>query len=300
MMAVIDSLAGRLHALCDAQPFDTGWYFKDLETGAAADRDGGVVVPSASTRKIAILMTALRAVHAGRLPLTQAVTIEARHQISKSGCFQYFLPGFTLRLRDVLVMMIIVSDNACTGAVVELIGLDAVNEFCRMAGMTRTAHRQAIPPDLPLVAHPGRDAVPDLQTANVTTPSDVGRLLEQILRGAEDGGAAARLECSPSLCRLALDILSWQRLQQRLPLLLPTGAKVAHKGGIDGNNFSDAGIVFEGDRPRFILTVYTGQVPGTLPDGTPAKAAAGAHIARLCRTCWDALIRDRAAGYAGP
>ena len=299
MMTVIDDLAGRLHALCDAQPFDTCWYFKDLETGTAADRDGGVVVPSASTRKIAILMTALRAVHAGRFSLTDPVTIEARHQISKSGCFQYFLPGFTLRLRDVLVMMIIVSDNACTGAVVELIGLDAVNEFCRMTGMTGTVHRQAIPPDLPPVANPA-DAVPDLQTTNVTTPSDVGRLLEQILRGAEDGGAAARLECSPSLCRLALDILSWQRLQQRLPLLLPACAKVAHKGGIDGNNFSDAGIVFAADRPRFILTVYTGRVPGTLPDGTPAKAAAGAHIARVCRTCWDTLARDRATRYAGP
>ena len=292
----MDGLIDRLHALCDAQPFDTAWYFKDLASGLTADRGGGVVAPSGSTRKIAILMTAMRAVHAGRLSLTQPVVMRAEHQISSSGCFQHFLPGFTIPFRDVLVMMIIVSDNTCTGAAVEMVGLDSVNEFCRSIGMVGTVHRQAIPPD----ADPSGDSGPDLDRTNVTTPADVGRLLELILLGAGDPAAAAKLGCGPALCRLALDILSWQRLQQRLPLLLPAGAKVAHKGGIAGNNFSDAGIVFEGDRPRFILTAYTGRVPAVTPNGAPGRAAAGAHIGRLCRTCWDALKSDEAPAYTGP
>ena len=59
-------LAHRLNDLCDAQPFQTSWYLKDLATGTIADRRGDVPVPSASTRKISIMMAALAAVHAGQ------------------------------------------------------------------------------------------------------------------------------------------------------------------------------------------------------------------------------------------
>jgi hypothetical protein len=40
----------RLNELCDALPFQTSWYLKDLASGACADRAGAVPVPSASTR----------------------------------------------------------------------------------------------------------------------------------------------------------------------------------------------------------------------------------------------------------
>jgi len=295
----MNELVDRLNALCDAQPFETGWYLKDLATGATAHRNGDVVVPSASTRKVAIMMTALRQVHAGRLSLTQPVVLRAKHQISNSGCFQHFLPDFTLPLRDVLVMMIIVSDNTCTGTVVEMLGLDAINEFSRSAGMVGTVHRVPVPPNVDPAAESRGEVPPDLTRINVTTPADVGRLLEMILTGTHDPEAAARLGCSTAVCRLGLDILSWQRLQQRLPSLLPAGTTVAHKTGTAGRNFNDAGIVFEGDRPLFVLTAYTGRVPLTLPDGAPGKAAASHHIGRLGRACWDALKHDEGPVYTG-
>jgi beta-lactamase class A len=116
-------LAARLNALCDALPFQSSWYLRDLRTGARADRQGDVPVPSASTRKISILMAALKAVHDGKLALDQKLTVEARHQDNDSGTFQHLTPGFSITLRDALVMMIIVSDNTCTGMVVDLVGL---------------------------------------------------------------------------------------------------------------------------------------------------------------------------------
>ena len=36
----------------------------------------------------------------------------------------------------------------------------------------------------------------------------------------------------------------------------------------------DAGIIFKGEQPLFILTAYTEHVPAALPDGTPGFAAA--------------------------
>ena len=101
----LSELAARLNALCDAQPFHTGWYLKDLRTGETADRFGTQIVPSASTRKIAIMMTALKAVHEGRLSLEQRVTIKPEYQISNSGTFQHFRPNFTITLHDVLELL---------------------------------------------------------------------------------------------------------------------------------------------------------------------------------------------------
>ena len=124
---MLDMLVTDLNKLCDELPFHTGWYLTDLRTGDTAHRNGHVVVPSASTRKIAIMMTALKAVHEGKLALDQPVTIQAKYQDNDSGCFQHLQPGFTIQLRDVLVMMIIVSDNTCTGTVVDMVGLDGGN-----------------------------------------------------------------------------------------------------------------------------------------------------------------------------
>ena len=120
---------------------------------------------------------------------------------------------FTITLRDAVVIMIIVSDNTCAGTVVDLLGLDAVNAWCRSAGLNQTVHRFGIPPRLP-PDHP-------LDAVTTTTPADTGRLLDLILTGASDPAAAAWLGCTPELCRLAIDILSWQKLRTRLPSLLP-------------------------------------------------------------------------------
>ena len=278
----MEELARRLNGLCDEQPFQTGWYLKNLGNGAEADRGGHVIVPSASTRKIAILASALAAVNQGRLRLDQPVTIQEKYQHNNSGCFQHLRPGFTITLQDALVMMIIVSDNTCTGTVADLVGLDSVNGLCRSIGMTGTTHRHGIPPnDLP-VDHP-------VDYTNATTPSDVGLLLDLLLQGTTDAAAADRLGSTPDLCRLGIDILSWQKLNSRMPALLPQGTKVAHKTGTGARNYNDAGIVFQRERPLFILSVYTEHVPAELADGTPGFAAAGQLIARLARTAWDTL-----------
>ena len=274
-------LVSRLNALCDPLPFQSSWYLKDLATGQTADRLGDVVVPSASTRKISIMMAALAAVQAGKLGLDQRVTVEARYQDNDSGTFQHLTPGFWITLRDALVMMIIVSDNTCTGMVVDLVGLESIQRWCESVGLTRTTHRFGIPPRL------GRDH--RLDQVTTTTPRDQGMLLELVLQGTSDPAVAARLGVTPELCRLGLDILSWQKLNTRLPSLLPLGTKVAHKTGTGARGFMDAGIIFKGERPLCILTAYTEHVPEALPDGTPGFAAAAQLIGRMARLCYDAL-----------
>ncbi|MEE9147291.1 MAG: serine hydrolase [Candidatus Tectomicrobia bacterium] len=279
---MLHTLQPDLHKLCDEQPFHTGWYLKNLRTGETLQRHGDVVVPSASTRKIAIMMATLQAVHAGKFALDQPVLMQAKYQDNDSGCFQHFQPDFTIQLRDALVMMIIVSDNTCAGTVVDLVGLEPINALCEAIGMKGTIHRYGVPPG-------GMAGYQPADATNATTPADVGLLLEIILQGSRDADAAARLGCTPALCQLGLDILSWQRLRNRLPSRLPLGTKVAHKTGTTAQNYNDAGIIYRGDAPLFILSAYTDRVPAELPHGAPGHTTAHELIGRLCRLCYDAL-----------
>ena len=271
----------RLNGLCDALPFPSSWYLKDLKSDETADRGGDVPVPSASTRKISIMMAALASVHAGKLALDQKVTIDAKYQNNDSGTFQHLTPGFWITFRDALVMMIIVSDNTCTGTVVDMVGLDVVQRYCDSLGMKGTKHRFGIPPKL------GRTHTLDQVTT--TTPNDQGLLLELIWKGTTDAAVANTLQVTPDLCKLAIDILSWQKLKTRLPSQLPLGTKVAHKTGTGSRGFMDAGIVYRDGAPRFVLTAYTEHVPEALPDGTPGFTAANQLIGRMARVAWDTL-----------
>lgn len=285
-MSRIEHLVTRLDAACETQPFETSWYVRDLASGDDAARTGDAVRPSASTRKIAILLAALAAVEDGRLRLDQPVAIEQRHQVSDSGCFQHLTPGVTVPLRDALVMMIVVSDNACTGAVVELVGLAEVNRYGGRVGLAATTHRQAIPPGDLAWDHP-------VEATNSTTVADLGRLLERLLAATTDPSDAAAIGLSQDAARWALRVLSWQTVRDRIPFLLPPDTPVAHKTGDGLRNFGDAGIVFADGRPRFVFAAMTDRVPPETADGFPGRAAAVGHVAQLARSCWDSLVCAR-------
>ncbi len=279
----MQDLVARMNAICDAQPFDTTWYAKDLATGWEADRGGDVVVPSASTRKTSILMHALSKVHEGALRLDEPCTIEKRLQEGvDSGTYQYMTPGCVIPLRDAFVNMIITSDNVSTQIVLERLDREALNAWCRRIGMMGTTHRVNFPPPGLAWDHPV-DAVAS------TTARDQGVLLDRMAAGAADAEAAAFLGATPELCRLGLDILSWQRLRNLIPSMLPAKAKVANKTGRGPRGRMDAGLVYKNDCPRYIISVFTDRVPETLPDGLPGYTAAYATAGRLARLCWDTM-----------
>jgi beta-lactamase class A len=283
-MTVMKELKERLNAICDAQPFVASWCVVDCRTGEQADRMGAVAVPSASTRKISIMMALLRKAHGGAVDLDEPCTVtEAlKHEVA-SGTMRYMTNGLTFPLRDAMTQMIILSDNVCTKMVLRHLSLEELNDFCQVAGMVGTTHRFIIPPLGLAWDHPA-------EAVTTTTPIDRVRLLGLILAGRSDAGAAAALGCSVELCQLAMEVLSRQMLRQMIPALLPFGTKVASKSGRARRGRMDAGIVFHQDKPVYALAAYTDQVPETMPDGLPGYSAVFATIARLSRACWDALV----------
>jgi beta-lactamase class A len=275
---------------CSAFPFTVAWYLRDHGSGERAHQNGDLPLNSGSVRKISILMAVLSAVHEGRLRLDQPVYTQEKYQGNDSGCFQHLSPGIRMTLQDALTAMIILSDNTCTGSIMDLISLEELNGYCRRIGMKSTLHRSVLPANL-------LHEEPDPADVNLTSVNDVGLLLDIMLAGMEDTASAGRLGCTPSLCRLALEIMSWQKIRNRLPALLPPGTRVAHKTGLDKNCAHDAGIIYHAGRPLFTLCVFVDRIPDNEIENIPGHAVAMHLIARISRICFDALTQIPAQNF---
>ncbi len=277
-----DGLAARLHAICDAQPFRVAFAARVVRTGENILREADVPTPSASTRKVAIMMAALKAAHEGRIDLDAPVVVEERLKRDvASGTYRYMADGTTMPMRDAITNMIITSDNVCTQIVLERLGLPATNAFCRDVGMAGTSIARLIPPLHAAADHP-------VEADNYTTPADQVLLLQAILDGAGDAAAASRLGSTPALCAHALDVLSWQQFREQIPALLPYGTRVCNKTGRGKRGRMDVGVAYRAAGPAYILAAFTDHVPETMPDGLPGHAAAFRTVAQLSRACWDA------------
>lgn len=85
------------------------------------------------------------------------------------------------------------------------------------------------------------------QLPPITTPEDIARLLELISEG---------IAVSPEASKAMLELLIAQAINDRIPVLLPAGVKVAHKTGELLDVRHDAGIVIGPDN-NFILVLMS-------------------------------------------
>ena len=279
------NLEEKLAAICESVPFDVRYCIKDATTGVIYERAADTETPSASTRKVSIMMAALKAVHDGRLELDESILYEHRLRDGvASGILRYFTPGLRITLRDAIAGMIVLSDNVCTRMVLERLKLDDVQSYCEGIGMTGTHHRFLIPP-------PALSPNHDLKEVTTTTARDQTMLLEALLAAQVSEAAAARLGSTTDHCRFALATLSRQILRYGIPSRLPYETPFACKGGRGKRGRMDVGVVFHGGEPLYVISVFTDGVPAVLPDGTPGYTAALETIGRLSRACWDAMLK---------
>lgn len=284
----MQDLASRLNTECNHQPFETCFYFQSLTDSCVVARNAEKVIPSGSTRKIVIMMRIFVAVCNKELNLTDTVTLEPSMQYhqraSGGGIIHLFNPGIPLTVWDLLMCMITLSDTAAAGILGNLIGgIDELNRYTRKIGMTRTWHQYLKPP-------PCASGYP----RTVTCARDMAHILHLILLGSQQDDAARVLQVNSRSCQMALFILSNQKLNTRLPVFLPPGYIVCHKGGttceilpygsysLKLSTFGDVGIVLdEKRRPLFILAVFTHHVPPVI-GRISGQSVANLHMAKLC------------------
>lgn len=116
-------------------PGKAGIWVKHLTTGATAGVRDGETFNSASVIKIPVLVLAFQMSERGALNLDERVTIRKEDIRGGSGVFRYLDAGLQPTFRDVLLQMIITSDNTATDlAIAKVGGVEAVNAWMTLAG----------------------------------------------------------------------------------------------------------------------------------------------------------------------
>ncbi|UBM07761.1 serine hydrolase [Cupriavidus metallidurans] len=191
------------------------------------EREAERVQPSASIIKLPILFTLLEQVAQGHLQLEQRFSLDGLERVGGTGILSQLPSVQSLTLAELARLMIVLSDNLATNALIELLGFEGVNDWCDRAGLGQTRLQRR------MMDAAARAAGLD----NFTSASDAAAPLCWLLR---DGSLPAPLR------DFALGLLADQRERAHFGAALPAGAMLANKTGQLPGLRHDAGILTVG------------------------------------------------------
>lgn len=146
------------------QSFYAGIYLKDFKSGEIFELNGQEIFSCASVRKVPILIAAFNLINQNKVSFNRIIKIEKKFQKNRSGSLRYLESG-SITLKNALRLMITESDNTCTGHVVDLIGVDYINSFCKTIGLKNSNVLRGFPPL-------GKESF--RRYADTSTPEDIG------------------------------------------------------------------------------------------------------------------------------
>ena len=237
----------------------------DLREREPVTLDAERPLQAASTIKTLIMIAALRAVDDGSLDLGQPVDLPAE-RAGGSGVLREIPSAERLALGDLINLMIVVSDNAATNAVLDVVGFQAVADCARALGAESTRVERR------LMDHAAAGS-------NITTAADQARILDALATG---------LALPEGLSRRALNTLGRQQVRDRIPARTSPPAKVWNKTGELHGIRHDTALLGSGEPEVAIAVLVDGLTdPRSTKDyrGGPGTDA----IATLGLAAWNAL-----------
>ncbi|MFJ6210883.1 serine hydrolase [Lysinibacillus sp. NPDC092081] len=218
---------------------------------------------SASLIKVPILLAVLNYVESNNLSLEQEIKIAPEEWVDFSVISEQRLEQCTIY--ELLVWMIITSDNTATNVLIDFLGMEALNQYFRQIGLLQTIIQRKMMGFERLAK--GFD--------NTTTASDMALLFSRIYR---------RDLLSSAFSELTLEILSRQRVHESLKRYLVDDVKLAHKtGGLDTVDH-DVGIVYSSSGD-YIIGVFVTEVIN--------NDHAMQLIGRLSKVVYDYLVKRK-------
>ena len=239
-------------------------YAKNLDTGESVGIRQAEAVRTASTIKLPILLAVFDEVAAGKAKWSEPLAITERDKVSGSGIIGSELSdGVQLPLRDVVHLMIVLSDNSATNMVLERFTADAVNSYLDKIGLKTTRSMRKVRGDgTELKAAEGWSAegkLPENQKYGIgrSSPLDMVAILEKLEHGQIVSPEASR-EILAILKRCHDDTGVRRRLG---------GMPVANKTGALDALRSEVALVYgKGGRIAMAITVDDMPKPDWSPD----------------------------------
>lgn len=259
----------RIEAVLNPLGIEIGFSATHLPTGATVGINPGLLCPTASVYKIPVMVEVYRQADEGRFKMTDRIALNDRQRIIGSGVLQKLDAGLAPTIRDLVMLMIIISDNMATHVLTELVGAVNVTATMRRLGLADIhvvlsmpqlfAHGFGLPPE-PAPDYAAMQAATKRQAADydsllfartptntTSSAADMAALSAMVYRN-EAGTAAS--------CADMMTILRAQQSRERVPRFLPNGA-VANKTGTFGGVRNDAGVILRSETDAISFGLFT-------------------------------------------
>jgi len=255
--------------------------------------------PMGSTFKVAVAGAILSKVDRGEISIDKLVPVEWRMMVESEGLAETFKhPGVSVSVRNLLELMLTVSDNTATDVLIRLAGgpaavtawvegqgIEGLRVDRDTAGLLREFFH--LPPgSFPEALEAALKADPDLEAKgdklnpsfdsdprDTATPLAMAGLLDHIFTGKA---------LSASSTKLLTEIMERNTTgKARIRGRLPEGTIVAEKTGTIGASLNDVGMIsLPGDRSKLIVAIFIRQSKKPFEDRERV-------IADVSRTLYD-------------
>jgi beta-lactamase class A len=229
-----------------------GIYVKSLESGEEIALDADRQMETMSTIKIPLMIECFEQIKAGKFTLADKYTFVQADSQPGTGTIQRLDPGAVMTVKDLITMMIIVSDNTATEVLYRMVGgPDAVNARMAKIGLQKTRAM-----NVPSKWFPTLRSAPTTEQFyrdgkypfGLSTPREMGRLLEMMERGTLVDKDASDL---------MLRIMRGQLYRTRIPRYV-TGYTIPHKTGDFLPYVGDDVGMLEAPGRTIVVSIFTG------------------------------------------
>ncbi len=283
------TLEASLGDLAKAHQGKVALFATQLNTGKVAALDADTVVQTASVIKLTILFEAMEEVRSGKLHWDDKITLQPGDAVSGSGLLLFLDAPQTLTVKDILTLMVIMSDNTATNLAIDKIGLDAVNARIAWMGLKNTHLYKKVgkPAEGPMPADQPKYGL------GKTTPREMATVMERIglcELDPPDKPAGTLSEKDTAICGVAMKMLRNQFYRETIPRYLEkldkteTGSGIASKTGSLNAVRADVAIV-AGKTGPMVLSIFTYDNGDT---GWTVDNEAEVTIAKMARAIVDA------------
>jgi len=250
-----------------------GVSIRHLGTGEMAGTKGRTLFPTASVFKVPVIVEYFRQVDEGKLDPDEVHYLTDADKVPGSGVLKELTEGMPITYKDLLHLMMIVSDNTATDLIASKVGFKNVNSAMKALGLKKTSvtrYCREILFDLVGINDLGIDEMTlnvfqkaaesgeyagswslGIEDNDVSTPDEMTKLLGLIV----DGKAASRESCDAILTIMA----KCQTGTYRIPKYLPGKSVVLQRktGSLPGIR-NDMGVVtIKKTEEKYAITCFT-------------------------------------------
>lgn len=254
---------------------------RNLLTGEEIASNADTRFPTASTIKTAVMIEAYHQAAEGKLSLDARVPLRATDKVGGSGILNGLADGLELKVRDLVHLMIVLSDNTATNMLVTRLGSRQIDDRLAAYGLRHTKIFR------PTFRDGRADVFPELEREfglGMTTPREMAGVMALIAEGK-----AVNAEASAEM----LATLRRQQDRGMIPRLLPVDGSVdvGNKAGADSEKLADErgrrgairadAAIVTGKGMKYVIAIYTRRGADPAYGVDNAALLAGARISRM-------------------